>query len=263
MWLSVTLAAFRDEVRRRLAITPPIDRLLDFPLAIAGQEPAYARNPTNQLLDSLIRGSMAEINRRAKSTEAEGPVSSPVLAQTVNGPYTMDLDDVTGGFGTGGFAQISSVEMIWYVATGSTVSHPLTWSSSRNENTVHRNWMDTPPGTPTTCYQLGQTLQIWPAPASAGTFYFTAKCGPFAPNSDGDLVAQLPSDYFPCLLDCVVADLLSIQPNDEVYAARLPTALAQKERSIGDVVDWMNTRNGNYVPGLIFKPTTQRRGRTR
>jgi hypothetical protein len=214
--------------------------------------------PSNALLNQLIQKVVAEVNRRAKNTETNTPLQIAVAAQTANGPLSLRLDNVTSVYG-----QINKIKHAWYVPTGGTTSTQLVPASSEHMDASYPLWMDTAPGTPRIRWTSGYQMNIWPAPSTAGTVYVTASVGCFAGNSDQDTIWQGSSDYTPVFLDCVKFELGRISPDDVYYGASAQMDLAMKEQGIGQIVDWINTENGNYVRGLIYQPFTRRIGRTR
>jgi len=243
----LTRAAIRDATRRAIGQTPPID----LGTGAVGDQPTNYRDPTNPALNQYIDEVLAEFNREVSISSAPSPIMGSIPAQIVNGPYGFNL---AAGFNSN--QGVNNLRHVWWLPTGSASAFPLIWSSYDEQNRQNPNWINQPPGTPTTCWMEGYQLKILPAPAMAGTIYATATLCFNSPRQDSDIIGILPSDYYPCVVDQVVLRVAQAQSDDTVRQAQMQMTAPRAALSRGQLIKWINTRNGEssgYVPGLKFK----------
>lgn len=243
--LTYTLREAREQVRRsRLGIlTPLVARIED---ALPGDEPDWAQQPSNEVLDDACRDAVRRINLASGSEQNVQTISLAVDAQTADGPYTVNLSDLSVRAG-----MINNLRDAWWQdASGN--YYPLTsrtWAQWGRDGSTP-GVMDMDAATPTRYLLQGQTLTLWPAPDTAGTLTLRCGVGLLPPLTDISVFAGLPDDCWADLLDLIAVGAARANIDDTAMQARVATIDAKGALSrICTAIGWQDRRQqGGFVP---------------
>lgn len=193
-----TRAEFRDRLRRKAGLIPPIDvpGLFGQP----GQQPTNAPRPTNNQLNDGFADAIADINRACGFHISE--ISIPVTAglSTAYGPFTISLGDGAPSTGSTNAVsptgRINNVQRVLWVSDTDSVPRLLTPVIRDN---LDRNWNSDYyaelPSTPENWYIQGDFLKIIPAQSETGTYVLTCGTGVTGLLTDTDVLDQVPIDW--------------------------------------------------------------------
>ena len=248
MWQLLTLAQMRDAVRRELNITPPIDEAI--PGAREGDCPTAWPHPSNALINQSVRWAISKINRQTGFIGSNDFITLAIAAQTANYPLQISLQANVPNTAT---FQINTVRRVSFLATGAVTETLLFPTTMYQLDREERPWASIPPAAPRFYLIEGGTLWLTPAPNVAGTLRLMCGLGLISPQVDTDTLGQLPSDYYPVVIDIVKAHLQANQIEDAVSEAALRVSIPQAEQGIRDIAEWLGGQAETLQPSLIFE----------
>jgi hypothetical protein len=195
----------------------------------------------NWSLDEAVR----KINRRAFPDSSGAQKSITVSAQTASGPYLLDTSAAIAGVWTAG--EVTDIYDAWWQdATGGRLHlNHTTADTIRSDRSDIYNEV---PSTPTFLWMDGQTLNLFPAPAAAGTLQvITRFCLPLL-SSDTDSCSALPEAYHSTIWQLGALLLAGLYPNDTEMQNRIAVLTPESEESLLDVMRWQREREAGPTP---------------
>ena len=261
--MNTTLGQMKDQIRRHLGITPPIDDPEVYPHAMPGDAPDYAPVPTNPTIEQFIQNAVSDINLDAGSGFETNILSRDVEAQTENGPLRIPLSGE--GFTINGQVaetldgfSINRVRDAWWIMEDGGATR-LMWA--RDLDTLARDryrYMSYPPGTPFRYAIEGYAIWLIPAPAAAGTLQIRAGLGILPPLTNSDTLNGMPADCASSFVDIVAFEIADAMPDNPEMQAKVARLAPKAERSRQRILLTMHR-----MPGLLddhMTVQTYRRG---
>jgi len=228
-------ADMRDDVRRLLAIVPPIDTSS----GAAGALPTAQPDPDNPTINTAINQAIEALNRIVRV--------GPFTDYTISVPaYTTDKRSVAwvnvstieppGG---GVFHATEILDVLWTGTDGNTNRlQPQQYYGSTKAYTQFQQYK--PATRPSQFITTGVQIGLLPAPTEAGILTFSAASGQSALLTDTDVPAYIPDDYEFCLVYWAVM-LLSAREAQSVEAqSRYPAFQQLAAQSMLQVYQWKN-----------------------
>lgn len=209
-FLKITRPNFRDAIRRKLGLTPPIDNLLG--IAAAGEDPPGESYPSNSVVNQAIADAIRYINRETNfHTSVALTVNVPVTAS--NGVQFIALQ----GIGAGPYQNlINTVQRaIFYSNTGNVAYRllPTTFNALDRDFVQYDNY--TPSTIPRQFFIEGYQLGILPGASMGGTLQLYAGTGLLGFCSDTDTLDEIPIDYQAVIEDVAVALISMYTPTED------------------------------------------------
>lgn len=229
--MPLTRAQMRDAIRRDLQILPPFDQ----GTGIEGEQPSYARFPSNAVINQKLNEALAYLSAKVGySVNTDYEIEVDVT--TENGAQGFSLSDPRDGMG---IATVDDVrQVLWDDGTTTYLLQP------RNYHEMDRagwQWQNESPGVPRWYWIEGYTLYILPGSGTAGTLRCIIGDGMTTYTNDASTIQGLPVTYHTGVQ--YIADMLiaASQPQDaemrNFYAMYKPMA-AEWVEQIGQ---WYNT----------------------
>lgn len=198
------------------------------------------------------------VNQHVGLSGTSTPRDIPILGQTANGPFAVDLAGVPG------FAdrQVTGIRRAWWW-DGSTATRldPVLVGM------LDAKWDQYPndaPGFPRRFWVEGYTLYVDPAPSSNGAFRFMATAGLLAPMHEDDSFHGIPADYDPCPLYIALVEIGKMFPADQEMSVRAQAFTPDAAAALDRLKAWYNGLNNEEVqPASFFDARFMRRGRIR
>lgn len=221
----------RDAIRRRLGIVPAVDAG-----GREGDPVATYPWPSNKAINAAIDEALAEINREAELTRG---TEQEWFLQPQSEPGPASLPRVM-------LQRPGSIqEAYWYCNGRKEKLKPSTREEMARDN---KDWLNTPPGTPTTYVDGTQYIWIWPAPASPGSVIFYVSNPLVMPDLDDATVTELPLDYLPIICDMAAAALALSVPDDDEMLTRAQAYVAKAQEGKLAILKHISTRAKEHTP---------------
>lgn len=252
----LTRAEFRDVIRRKLAIVPPVD--ID-PSALPGQQPTNAPYPTNQQINDALGDFVSDVNRATgfHVTELSFPVNP--LSSSTYGPGKYYLGDFTpNAAGSTTLLDpkglVNDVQRALWIPSSSGVPillYPVERDNlDRSNNT---NYYATPPSLPNQWWIEGYVLNITPAPSESGVINLICGTGVFGFACDSSVLDQVPIDYQVIFEDGAIYRLSITQTMDVEAQTRAQAFGPLAQQGIAQFKRWKLGGTGAPVPQVLFK----------
>lgn len=253
---AITRGDYRDAIRRKIGIVPPIDA----GLGPSGALPLGQSYPDNAVLNQCIADAIRTINRRCRLHETNG-ITVSLSAQTANGPLVQPL---TGLIGCATQTSINTVQRLIFTDSAGNVTRLA--ATNFFEEDRRRYLFDTlAPGTPQFYFIQGYQLFIYPAPSLAGTLTIWAGTAITQMSDDVSVIDQLPSDYLQAVEDwgaLFVCMYMPTSPRPPLpgLLQRLPLWKEMAEKEIAEILEWHNgLMEEEYQPTLAAAIGRRRR----
>lgn len=228
-------ADMRDDVRRLLAIIPPIDTAS----GAAGAQPPAQPDPDNPTINTAINQAIEALNRIVRI----GPFTD----------YTIAIPASTLTKRSFAWVDVSSIEPPRHGVIHATEILDVLWTDSDgNTNRLqpqqyyggtkgYTQFQQYKPGArPSQFITTGAQIGLLPAPTTAGVLTFSAASGIDALLSDTDVPQFIPDDYEFCLVYWAVM-LLSAREAQSVEAqSRFPIFQQLAVQTMLQVYQWKN-----------------------
>lgn len=198
------------------------------------------------------------VNQHVGLAGTSTPRDIPILGQTANGPFVVDLAGVPGFSDR----QFTAVRRAWW--WDGTTATQLTPELIGNLSAKLDPYPNDAPGTPRRFWVEGYTLNIDPAPSANGSFRFMATAGLMAPLHDDDSFHGIPADYDPCVLYIALVELGKMFPADQEMTARAQAFQSDAAAGLDRLKYYYNGGNNEETqPAIMFEARWMRRGRIR
>lgn len=259
-----TRSQFRDQIRRKLQIVPPVDE----GVGPEGAQPDNAPNPTNAQINDAFTQAIADINITCGWHQLD--ISVPVAAQTATsiGPFCLELagltPNTTGAAIGDVLAYVNDIRRVLW--TGASMTVPILLSPT-NRDSLDRNDMSTyyaiTPGQPQSWYCEGYRLYLTPAQFEAGTLDLL--CGEGVPDfrHDSSTLDHIPADWQGMFVDRTIFRLALMFTQDIEWQDR---AAAYGPLSQTEMQQFKGWRGGDAasqpVVGLVTYRNTYANRRT-
>lgn len=250
-----TRSEFRDRIRRRLQIVPPID----IPLlgALPGQQPTNYPRPTNAEINDCFNDAVSDINQECGFHVSQFDVPVEAADSSTYGPYGIDLSDLTPTTSTTALVSptgriVNVLRVLWTPDSGGVPQ--LLVGANRNylDRGQVSNYYANLPSSPQNWYVEQYTLWILPAQSETGTYTITSGDGIVGLGTDGATLDQVPIDFQTvfedqCIVRLSMADALDVEAAQRArfYA---PSAMAGMRRFKA----WKEGGTGVVNTGLAF-----------
>jgi hypothetical protein len=191
-----TRQEFRDSIRRKLGIIPPIDVI--GMTALPGDQPTNYPYPTNMQINDALLGAVSDINRECQFHVQQYTVPVAAFPSGTRGPFQLDLSNLmpnTVGTLVTPTGHINDVLRALWVPTGG-VQQLLT---PANRNALDRGlvsdyYADTS-AVPQMWYVEQYSIYLLPAPSEAGTLILTVGTGIVGLDCEDSVIDQVPIDF--------------------------------------------------------------------
>lgn len=239
-----------DQVRRYLRITPPIDPPTSS--GVAGQAPPSTPDPNNNTILQALNDGLYLINKIVRTGSiADFSKAVTAVVPTKRGALFVDISSaITPAL------IVSEVENVWWVDTPSSAVQSLAPLTYYQYATVNKDFQQMAPSTNVTQFIVsGAQIGLLPAPANAGTLWFTL-AGGIATSSAGQLTAGadtisfLPVDLQQTVLYWAVVVLCARRANDVEGAALLQTYLSMAQDGTEKIWTWKNGYDADGIKSV-------------
>lgn len=228
----------RDEVRRYMRITPPIDPPTSS--GVAGQQPTDTPDPNNNTINQAINDGIYFINRIVR-VGLINDVNIDVVAAppSKRGAYWVDMSSKM-------VPTIISAEIenVWWLDKSDPNNpipqqlEPLTYYKYSR---VNRDFQQQAPSSNIVQFILsGVQIGLLPPPANVGTLYCTVANGMSPLAADGDTIPYLPVDLQQAVLYWAVVILSMRRANDVEGAALIQSYMPAAQDSTVKIWVWKN-----------------------
>lgn len=237
----------RDELRRRFGLVPLPS---DTDQSRVGDPPDAAPEPSNIVLNAIIVDAVSFVNRRVRWGKSAAPCDFTVsAAQTVDGPYTFDLE---GGLPNAPAGALMTVRQVWWVPTSgnSSMMTPVDFLSLGRKR---RNWLNESPGTPDEYWEEGMQLSAIPGPDATGSFRVYAGLGALAPQTDAQGIKGLLDDHVGVILDAACVEYFGRQEGDQVARDRLGYYSPKMLLGIKDIDRWVADKVAPLMRSVTYR----------
>lgn len=252
----LTRAQFRDSVRRKLGIVPPIDVSNIYP---PGAQPTNSPYPTNQQITDAFQDAISDINRKCEFHVTGIPVGVNAVDSSTIGPFGLYLGDLTPNSTgtTNAFApnaRVVDVQRALWTPTGSTI--PVLLEPMYRDNmdrSGESQYYRIPPSQPRQWYVEGYVLYITPAQSEAGTLTLTCTTGIAGMTCDTDTLDQVPFDYQNVFEYQAIVNLSITQTMDVEAQARAALYGPKAADGMASFKAWVFGGSGAPQPRLPFR----------
>lgn len=249
---ALTVAQMFDQVRRYLRINPPIDPPTNS--GVPGQAPPDTPDPNNNTILQCLNDGIYLINKIVRT----GPVVDANIAvaaavATKRGALFVDVSSVLSIP-----LIVSEIENVWWVdnTTGTPIIQQLQPLTYYQYVTVSKDFQQIAPSQNITQFIVsGAQIGLIPAPANAGTLWFT-QVGGIPTTSAGQLVnttdtiSFLPVDLQQTVLYWAVVVLCARRANDVEGASLLQTYLSMAQDGTEKIWTWKNGYDADGIKSV-------------
>lgn len=239
MFGPLTRAQMRDQIRRELGQTPPIDD----GAGAAGAQPTRWPEPTNIALNLAIDKAAAWLSRKCPELSGEAvPLEYAVAAQTDSGPFRIALFHIAPQ------GSVTAVRRASWRPTGGSATL-LTPVTAEELDRARDNWESEPPSTPTRYWVAAGELLLSPAPAAPGDLLLILgrSLWTAAQTADDEVMDFLPADHYPTFIAQAAAYVCMAYLDDPEYVALLKGLSAQVADGLGDLERFLGRRSRRFA----------------
>lgn len=244
--LNVELATrgqWRDEIRRMIGISPPIDNI---PGAVYGEQPLGDLSPNNTQINQAIANAIQQTNSFARFHVNE-EIVIPVAVTTLNGPQTVPLS------GYGGIGMQNAINDI----------RRVTWNDGTTTQLLQpRSYMDLDrrqwqidmyaPGVPLQYYVSGDTLFLLPGSQLGGTLQIYAGTALTQFRTDDAIIDGLPIDFQLTMQYMAALNTLAMCPDLPNCNAFVKSYEDRVAVGMPQIRKWMNRMNRTEQASLAY-----------
>lgn len=250
-----TRAEFRDSIRRKMGIVPPIDVSMSNP---AGAQPTNFPDPTNQQINDALTDAISDINRECGFHVTGFLVPVAAQAGTIVGPFGIYLGDLQPNTSTTPIlspnARVLDVLRVLWVPDSSVIPvliQPV-YRDSIDRSGVSQ-YYSAYPSQPQQWYVEGYVLYITPAQSETGKYYLTCGTGIADFGCDDGVIDQIPYDYQNIFEYAAIVNIAIGKPMD-VEAQSLVQMYAPKASAgINRFKEWKLGGTGAPQPTMAFQ----------
>lgn len=256
----LTRAQFRDSIRRKLGIVPPIDISLSNP---AGAQPTNSPYPTNMQINDALQDAISDVNRECGFHVNRFSVPVPVDPSVPFGPFRIDLSNLapnTEGVLVAPTGRIIDVKrVLWYpglVREGTPTTPPVLLYPTTRDNldrSDNNNYYAAPSSFPQGYYVEEYSLWITPGQSEDGTYLLTCGTGITGLQCDNDVIDQIPIDYQNIFDYGGVYHLSITQTMDAEAQARAQAFGPLFTQGMVRFKSWINDGTGAAEPVMLFR----------
>jgi hypothetical protein len=236
---------YRDAIRRKMSITPPVDTL---PGALPGQEPSGQAWPSNPLVNQAISDAIRTINRKCRFF-VQTTLTIPVTATTTNGPQWFALTGLAGSANQNVIQKI--LRVVWNNGNGTV--YTLKGENWRAFDRAYFQFDNIFPSAPRWYIIEGYQLGILPGINVNGTLQIWAGTGITNFCSDTDILNQLPIDYQEVIEDLAIVKLNSTNPDKQQGKEQIAIFGESAKDGLDDIIKWASTINGLSQSEITFE----------
>lgn len=244
---ALTLAQFRDSVRRRIEIQPVFDQTGNS--ADIGIIPPGQPDPNNLMMNTAINDAISMINRFVRVGNLV-PLSIAVTADTTErGPLSVDISSVIPA-GTS-FLEITNVK--WDAGSGSVWRlEPIGYYTKPGAKPGYEPFQQYTPSSPRQFLIVGNQVQIMPPPNANGNLRFSAAAvmAPLVNDSDTIATTVLPVDMQPVIEYIAVCVLSARKASDVESVNRLQSYTPLANQGIAEIYAWKNGENATGIESV-------------
>lgn len=238
---ALTRRQMREKIRiNRLGVLTPVQ--MGITGAVDGDAPTQQPDPSNAQINDAIDDALSWINAEVGFNGSTDVLSFAVTAQTADGSYQKLLSDSAI---TGYASQIKDVRSCGWVSGTDDEIH-LKSNTFEDLERTRRDWRIEPVGTPIYYIIESYAIYLWPSPDTAGTVYMRAGLSLSGPASDSETIAQLPSEFFPVVMDLAAMLCCQGMPGDIEMQARIPGLQQRVGKGVALIRKWYNDTNKKY-----------------
>lgn len=262
----LTRAQFRDTIRRKLGIVPPIDISMSNP---AGAHPTNSPYPTNMQINDALTDAIRDINRECGFHVQTINVPVDGVSAAIYGPYGMALKDMQPNTGTpsdysppGFLNEIRRV--LWTPDGGQT---PVIVEAGYRDNLDRAGsfdyWQMLPQSSPLRWYVEGYVVYIMPAQSQSGVYQFTLGTGIADFDCDDGTIPQIPIDFQNIFEYWAVVRLSKTQTMDVEAQTRAEMFAPDAARGLERFKEWVYGGTGAPQALVLFRSQYRRNYGTR
>ena len=239
----LTLAQFRDDVRRKLQVTPIYDNTGN--PADIGAQPLGQADPSNVILNNAINEGIDAINRVVRVGRMMNLYQSVGAAPvTTRGPFYVD---VTPTLPTG--ATVGEIEnVVWNDGTFTNRLEPQGYYQQVKKG--YEQFQNIAPATPRQFVLIGNQVGLLPAPAANGTLYFDLATTMPQLVNDTDTIAFLPVEHQVVVQYWAVAILSARAATDVEAQARFQSFSGMAAQGTAQIYAWKNGYNDDAIQSV-------------
>lgn len=249
---ALTVAQMYDQVRRYLRINPPIDPPTSS--GVAGQQPTDTPDPNNNTILQCLNDGIYLINKIVRT----GAISDANVAVAATSPVKRGALFVDISSQIVPALIVSEVENVWWVDTASGAVQQLQPLTYYQYTTVNKDFQQGAPSTNVSQFVLsGAQIGLIPAPANAGTLWFTRVGGiqtsgssPGQFTATSDTILFMPVDLQQTVLYWAVVVLCARRANDVEGAALLQTYLSMAQDGTEKIWTWKNGYDADGIKSV-------------
>lgn len=249
-----TRQEFRDSIRRKLGIIPPIDVVGT--AALPGDQPTNYPYPTNMQINDALLGAVSDINRECQFHVQQYTVPVPPFPAGSRGPFQLDLSNLnpnTFGVLVSPVGHVNDVLRVLWVPTGG-IQQLLTPS---NRDYLDRagigDYYSDVASVPKTWYVEQYSLYLLPAPVVAGTLVLTLGTGIVGLDCEDSVIDQVPIDFQDVFEYQAIVRLAKTQTLDVEAQERASMFGADAVLGMHQLKAWREGVSGAPQPALSFK----------
>lgn len=261
-----TRAEFRDRIRRKLGIVPPIDVVGSG--AAPGDQPSNYPSPTNMQINDALIDAIADINRECQYHVETYNVPVSSTNGSAYGPFVLDMEDFTPNtsmsriFDNNG--HINDIQRVLWQPSGtgpSQLLEPVTRGQlDRNFLSQYYAFL---PSNPQKWYVEAYKLYITPSQNVSGTYTITAGTGLVGLMCDDDVLDQCPEQWQNTFESQAIKRLSMMDTENVESQERYAEYGLFADKGIAQWQAWRHDTSGTPQPYLAFKSYRRGYGRMR
>lgn len=243
----LTLAEFRDSVRRRIEITPIYDQT--GVSADKGIVPPGQPDPNNFMMNTAINDAISKINRFVRVGNLQELSIAVTAVSTQRGPLSVDISSQIPA-GTS-FLEVTNIS--WDTGAGSIFRlEPVGYYTKPGAKPGYEPFQQYTPGTPRQFLVVGNQIQIMPPPSANGTLRFAAATviAPLVNDSDTIATTVLPADMQQVVEYIAVIVLSARKASDVESMNRLQSYTPLAAQGVTEIYAWKNGENATGIESV-------------
>lgn len=249
-----TRQEFRDSIRRKLGIIPPIDVI--GVAALPGEQPTNSPYPTNMQINDALLGAVSDINRECQFHVQQYTVPVPPFPGNSRGPFQLDLSNLnpnTVGTLVSPVGHINDVLRVLWVPTGGIQTLLSPSNRDYQDRAGVTEYYSDVASVPQSWYVEQYSLFIFPAPSAAGTLLLTLGTGIVGLDCEDSVIDQVPIDFQDIFEYQAIVRLAKTQTLDVEAQERAQMFGADAMLGMRQFKEWRQGVSGAPQPSLSFK----------
>lgn len=251
-----TRAEFRDSIRRKLGIVPPIDISMSNP---AGAQPTNSPYPTNMQINDALTDAIRDINRTCGFHVQTFIVPVDGVTSPIYGEFGMQLSTFQPNTGSQsdysppGFLN-DVLRVLWYSDNASPpqIVQPG-YRDDFDRSGTFNYWAMLPQAQPLRWYIEGYRIFIMPAQNESGKYHFTCGTGIADFDCDDGVIPQIPIDYQNIFEYAAIVNLSMTQTMDVEAQTRAQMFAPKAADGIQRFKEWKLGGTGAPEPTMAFR----------